>query len=49
MQCLVENVQRKKQRNLWTLTSAFNTAAICFYQSQGFIHIGQLDDFIVEG
>ncbi len=46
---LIEHVQGKKQRNLWTLTSAFNTSAICFYQSQGFIHIGQLDDFIVEG
>lgn len=49
IQHLVENAQGKKQRNLWTLTSAFNTAAICFYQSRGFICIGQLDDFIVEG
>jgi ribosomal protein S18 acetylase RimI-like enzyme len=49
MQWLKTHAQDNNQRNLWTLVSAFNTPAIRFYQSHGFTHIGQLDNFIVEG
>lgn len=49
MQWLVAHARAKNQRNLWTLVSAFNEPALCFYQSQGFIRIGQLDHLIVEG
>ena len=49
MQWLTAHAQAKNQRNLWTLVSAFNEPALCFYQSQGFVRIGQLDYLIVEG
>ena len=49
IQWLVAHARAKNQRNLWTLVSAFNEPAISFYQSRGFVRIGQLDDLIVEG
>jgi len=49
MQWLTAQARARNQRNLWTLVSAFNASAIHFYQSQGFVQIGQLDNFIVEG
>lgn len=48
MEWLQAYARDKGQHNLWTLVSAFNTPATRFYHSQGFISIGQLDDFIQE-
>lgn len=49
MQWLLTEAKSRNQRNLWTLVSAFNVPALHFYQSQGFVSIGQLNDFIVTG
>jgi len=45
----VENEFRGKSRFLFLCVSSFNTQAQKFYASHGFIQIGELKDFIING
>lgn len=45
----LEGEQSAKTRNLWLLVSAFNTTARRFYESAGFVEIGEIPDLVVQG
>ena len=49
IQLLETELSKTNYNNLWTLVSSFNHEAQHFYENMGFIKVGQLDDFIVEG
>jgi ribosomal-protein-alanine N-acetyltransferase len=45
----VEDEFRGKARFIFLCVSSFNTQAKRFYTSHGFIHIGELKDYIIAG
>ena len=45
----VENEFRGKARSIFLCVSSFNVQAQKFYISHGFIHIGELKDYIIPG
>jgi ribosomal protein S18 acetylase RimI-like enzyme len=45
----VENEFRGKARFIFLCVSSFNTQAQRFYASHGFIQVGKLKDYIIEG
>ncbi len=44
-----ELTQNSNLPNLWALVSSFNHEAQHFYQKNGFVEIGQINDFVVAG
>jgi len=45
----IEGEFQSKTRNIWLLVSAFNGKAQGFYRAKGFLQIGKIKDFLVEG
>ena len=45
----VENEFRGKARSIFLCVSSFNIQAQKFYSSHGFVHIGELKDYIIKG
>lgn len=45
----IETEYRERTGNIWLLVSAFNDKAKGFYGANGFIPIGEIKDFLMEG